>query len=166
MSPQLLQFLMFALEEAIQIEPSLVAGFKQLFASGAPTPADFQNLRAQILTPYSAYDPTPLPGAVEIPITILPQPAQLTASPSPAAQSPTPTTAPPPVQATAPSISPAPAITPVSTAAPAPAAPVAAVPQSASTGSASASAATPAQATPVPAAQPEKAFSYGPQSSS
>jgi len=48
MSPQLLQLIVFAVQQAIQAAPALVADFQTLFAGGAPTDADFDALRAKV----------------------------------------------------------------------------------------------------------------------
>ncbi|HWY74990.1 MAG TPA: hypothetical protein VN281_05205 [Verrucomicrobiae bacterium] len=48
MSPQLLQLLVFGIQEAIKAEPALVADFETLFNGDPPTDADFDTLRTKV----------------------------------------------------------------------------------------------------------------------
>jgi hypothetical protein len=48
MPPQVLTLVIFGIEEAIQQTPALIADLQQIFASGAPTAAQFEALRAKV----------------------------------------------------------------------------------------------------------------------
>lgn len=66
MSPELLQLIIFGIEQAITQAPALAADLKEIFSSGNPSPADFATLRAKVASEtYGQLVPDsqlPLPG--------------------------------------------------------------------------------------------------------
>jgi hypothetical protein len=65
MNPANLSLIVSLVEEAIQVEPQLVAEFQTIFGNANPTPADWEALRAKVLAKsYADYVPSSaLPAA-------------------------------------------------------------------------------------------------------
>jgi len=71
MSPQLLQLIVFGLQQAIQAAPAVVADFQALFANGAPTDADFDALRSKVAgESYAQFVPASAIAALTIAATL------------------------------------------------------------------------------------------------
>lgn len=65
MSPQLLAIIVSLVEEAVSITPQLVTDIQAIFSKPNPTPADWETLRAKVLSKsYADYVPaSALPSA-------------------------------------------------------------------------------------------------------
>lgn len=107
MPPQILQLLLFGLEEAIKLTPSIMAEIQSLFSKPNPTANDWAALRARVLAKsYEDYDPAPInvtaPAAVAAPV-LAPSaiPLPLVAGPAELAPEPAPTIIPGPAPLTA-----------------------------------------------------------------
>jgi hypothetical protein len=89
MNPALLALIIQLVEVAIQEEPAIVSELQALFENGAPTPADWEALRAKVLgKSYLDYVPaSALPAATSGPAPAPAAPAAGLAAPETAAVS-------------------------------------------------------------------------------
>src|ERR1039457_5381588 len=92
MHPETILVALFAIDEAIKLEPGIAAAIRSMFAQGDPTPADWNALRAKVASksykdyvpstalvdataPAAAPAPAPTAGNVTAPPAATPAPA-------------------------------------------------------------------------------------------